>query len=390
MTTRVCVLLSVVVVLAALLLGSCGHYICSKGATFGGSTCSGSSGGLGTGGSGGTAAAFAFMEDQGIIYGASLDTSGNFALIPNFASPGQTLSGIGGMVIVQKKWMYIALTGGLAIQAYSINGTTGALTKISGSPYSSSDSTAITADPAGKFLFLCGQDNDHVSVFSINQTDGSLTLAGTGVSAGLGFAVNSSTDGLGQYLYVTQGNLGNAVAVFKINSDGSLTPAAGNPYSVTIAQLRGEPTGKFMLGITGNGANNGFTADNNVYVYPINSDGSLGQYTKYSTKNTPATFAVHPSGKLVYTFNGTVTGATAVEGFTLDSTGKLTELTSSPFTTMVANAGLIDDNGTYLFLHPGTSVSVQGINTTTGALTAIGQPITGIGGTEGWAVTDPH
>jgi len=387
MTTRVCVLLSLVVVAAALLLGSCGHYVCNEGATFGASTCSGSGGGIGTGG-GGTAAAFAFMEDQGTIYGASLDTAGTFALIPNFVSPPQTLSGIGGMVIVQKKWLYVALTGSLQVQAYSINGTTGALTAISSSPYSSSDSTAITADPAGKFLFLCGQDNDHVSVFSINQTDGSLTLVGTGASAGLGFAVNSSTDGLGQYLYVTQGNLGSEVAVFKINSDGSLT--AVGLLSIAIAQLRGEPTGKFMLGITGNGANNGFTADNNVYVFPINSDGTLGTATLFATKNTPASFAVHPSGKLVYTFNGTVTGATAVEGFTLDNTGKLTELSGSPFTSMTANAGLIDDSGAYLFLHPGTSVSVQGINTTTGALTAIGQPISGIGGTAGWAVTDPH
>ena len=79
-----------------------------------------------------------------------MDTSSNFTLIPNFVSPPQTRTGgFGGMVIVQKQWLYLAY--GSQIEAYSIDGTTGALTAITGSPfvYSGTEANSSTTDPAG-------------------------------------------------------------------------------------------------------------------------------------------------------------------------------------------------------------------------------------------------
>ena len=163
MVMKVRTLLSSVVVLATMWLVGCGHYTC--GITFGSSTCTSSGGGNGQGG---TPAAFDYFEDSGTLGGAILNTAGKFILIPNFVSPPQTLSVIGGMVIVQKQWLYMALTGGLQIQAYSINGGNGALTAISGSPFSSPDTDAITSDPAGKFLFLSGATSNQVTVFAIS------------------------------------------------------------------------------------------------------------------------------------------------------------------------------------------------------------------------------
>ena len=101
-------------------------------------------------------------------------------------------------------------------------------------------------DPAGKFLFLLGADADEVSVFTIDQTSGALTLVGTS-PVGVGFAEQATTDGLGKFLYVTAGNLGGSVAVFSIGSTGALTPVAGSPFAIRIAQLEGEPSGKFLL-----------------------------------------------------------------------------------------------------------------------------------------------
>ena len=392
MAMKVRVLLSSVVVLTTMWLAGCGHYVCST--TFGNSSCTAPSGGISQGGSGtGTPAAFDFFQDSGSLNAAIVDTSGNFDLIPNFVSPPQTLSGIGGMVIVQKQWLYIALTGGLSIEAYSIDGKTGALTAISGQPFSSPNTNAITADPAGKFLFLCGADNDQVTVFAINQTSGALTQVGS-FPVGVGFAEQATTDGLGKFLYVTAGNLGSQVAVFTIGPTGSLTPAVGSPFSITIAQLEGEPTGKFLLGVTGNGANNGFTSDDHVYVFSINqSTGVLTPVTgsPFATTFTPARLAVNPNGTLVYTFNQTVTGTSPMEGFQLNTTtGALTPLASSPFTAITAPAGVFDPSGAYLFMHPSTTLTAASVNTTTGALTSIGQPIPTAGNPVAWAATDPH
>jgi len=299
------------------------------------------------------------------------------------------------MVVVQKQWLYV--TNSTQIGAYSIDGTTGALTAISGSPflYSGTEAYSVTADPAGKFLFLTGANDDQVWVFAINQTTGVLTTVGS-FSTGIGFAAYPTTDGLGKFLYVTAGNLGTEVAVFTIGSDGSLAPILGSPFSISIARLEGEPTGKFLLGVTGNGANNGFTSDNNVYVYSVNlTTGVLTPVTNspFATKFTPATLAVHPSGTVVYTFNQTVSGTSPMEGFQFNTTtGALSELTTSPFTSLTAPAGTFDPSGAYLFMHPGASLTVASVNTTTGALSSIGAPIANAGNpvAQSWAATDPH
>src|ERR1700722_1583597 len=227
MAMKIRVLLSSVVVLTMMWLVSCsGHYTC--GITFGSSTCLPGPGGIGQGGGGntGTAAAFDFFVDGGEINTAILDTSANFGLIPNFVPPPLTTGGVGGMVIVQKQWLYVSL--GTSIQGFSINGTTGALTALTGSPFprNSPYSSAITADPAGKFLFLSAANDHQVAVFAINQTPGSLTMVGL-FPIGF-FAGEATTDGLGKYLYVTAGNLGTEVAAFAIGSTGSLTPVAGS------------------------------------------------------------------------------------------------------------------------------------------------------------------
>jgi 6-phosphogluconolactonase len=382
------------IVLVALWMAGCSHYICSNGATFGSSGCTVTGGGIGQGGNA-TAAAFDFFLNTGSIDGAMLDTSDNFTLINNFVGQGVPLGGaFGGMIVVQKQWLYA--TNSSEILAFSINSTTGALSAISGSPflYSGTEAYSVTTDPAGKFLFLTGANNDQVWVFAGDQTSGALTTVGA-FSTGIGFAAYPTTDGLGKFLYVTAGNLGGQVAGFAIGANGSLTPMAGSPFSISIATLKGEPTGQFLLGVTGNGANNGFTPDDHVYVYSVNqTTGALTPVTgsPFATTYTPATLEVHPSGKFVYTFNETVTGNSPTEGFQFDtSTGALTALGSSPFSTLTANAGVFDESGAFLFMHPGTNLTVASVDTTTGALTSISSPIAdGNPVTGSWVATDPR
>jgi 6-phosphogluconolactonase len=394
MEMRVRALLTSMVVLVTISLVGCGHYTC--GVTFGSSTCTPSGGtgpSQGGGSTNGTAAAFDYYFDVGALKAASLDTSNNFAVISNFVSPPQASSGIGGSLVVQRKWLYVALNGSLNIEAYSINGTTGALTAIAGSPYGSLDTNAITSDPAGQFLFLCGADDDEVSVFAINQTDGSLTQVGS-YPAGVGFAEQATTDGLGRFLYVTAGNLGSEVGVFSIGSTGALTAVAGSPFAISIAELASEPTGKFLLGVTGNGANNGFPSDDHVYVYSINQTTGVitpAPGSPFATTFTPANLAVHPNGTLVYTFNQTIISTSPMEGFQFNTTtGALTALGVSPFTSLTAPFGMFDQNGAFLFMRPGATLTVAGVDTTTGALTSIGTPIQTLGSAGNFVVTDPH
>lgn len=391
---RLLVGLVAVLVLAVSMVG-CGHYTC--GITFGSSTCgSGGGGGLGQGGGGNTIqnpAVFDYFVTLGGIDAAFVDTSNNFGLIPNFTDASTGLAPVDGMVIVHKKWLYV--DEGTKVSAFSINTATGALTPLTGSPFASSgtESASITTDPAGQFLFLTGANNAQVVVFAVNQTDG--TLASVGSFPTGFFAGDVTTDGLGKYLYVTEGNLGTQVAVFAIGTTGSLAPISGSPFPITIAQLRGEPSGNFLLGITGNGANNGFTTDNHIYVYSI--DQSTGAITPvagspFATVFTPANLQVHPSGKFVYTFNQNVSDVTSpTECYQINATtGALNPVAGSPFTVVSASNGVFDQNGTFLFTHPGTSLSVASVNTATGGLSSAAPSITGVGQSTAWVASDVH
>ncbi len=388
MSMKTRVLLSLIVVFTNLWMAGCGHYTC--GVTFGGSCSSSGGSGVGSTGSGqeGTPAAFAYYVNSGTI-GTILDTSGNFGLIPNYTPPSYTLSGgYANMAIVQKKWIYEP--GSLAVESYSIAKGTGYLSVISGQPFASPDDYKIFSDPAGKFLFVTGANNDEVTVFGIDQTTGFLTTVGS-YPTGIGFAAQAATDGLGKFLYVTAGNLGSQVAVFSIGSNGALTSVG--VLNISVAELKSEPTGKFMLGVTGNGANNGVGTDPHIYVYSVNQ--STGLLTPVSgspfvTTYIPGNLAVHPSGNLVYAFNYTVLGPSPMEGFQLNTTtGALTEVANSPFTSLTPYDGAFDQSGSFLFLHSIGSIAVSSVSTSTGALTSVGSSLSNTGDVA-WGVTDPQ
>ena len=391
MTMKVRALLGLLMLSAAILIG-CGHYVCK--ATFGSSSCAAPTGGLGQGGTG-NAAAFEFFVEQEIINAAFVDTSGNFNQIPGFQNPTATVTvpAIDAMVVVQKQWLYIAQ--GPKILAYSINGATGALTALTGSPFTSpeTETGGFIADPAGHFLFQSGANTHEVAVFAINQTSGALTVVGSPVPTGTNFAGDITTDGLGKYLYVTESNLGQSVAVFSIGTTGALTPIA--VQSIQIAVLKGEATGKFLFGVTGNGVNNTVLAnDPHIYIYSI--DQTTGTITQlglpFQTTNIPFDLRVHPSGPFVYAFTAgsNTTGDSAMEGYKFDTTGTLTAVTGSPFTALTVNDGVFDESGAFFFMHPNTSLTVASVDKTTGAITLIAAPITPVGLNQGFVATDPH
>ena len=174
-----------------------------------------------------------------------------------------------------------------------------------------------------------------------------------------------------------------------IAADGSLgAEIAGSPFvsGTGATDIALDPTGKFAY-VTNQNANT-------LSAYTINaSSGALTPVSgsPFATTYIPATFAVHPNGTLVYTFNKSVSGSSPMEAFQLDtSSGALTALSTSPFMTMTAFSGKFDQTGGYLFLHSTDTLAVASVNTTTGALTSLRAPVTGVGSAPAWAVTDPH
>src|SRR5882757_4110211 len=85
---------------------------------------------------------------------------------------------------------FIYLTDGSAVGGYSIDSTTGAVTPISGTPITLSNSLtllAMTADPTGKFLYVTAAEV--IYTFAIDVSNGALTAV-----PGSPFTVANSPD----------------------------------------------------------------------------------------------------------------------------------------------------------------------------------------------------
>jgi hypothetical protein len=236
--------------------------------------------------------------------------------------------------------------------------------------------------------------------------------APTTVSTGGFTPENLTTDGLGKFLYVTDGNPGfhdpnTGILAFSIstaNGNVSLTQI-GTIFTPAMWQVAGEPTGKFLIGTTGRSAHfDGGIDDDNLYVFSIQQTGaSAGALTEIGPFTTgtasPFSIAVQPNtnGNLVYSFSiqDSDFGFNPIEGFSISSNGTLTLATTASNISANGFWGQFDQSGAFLFPYSQT-VDQNNVVTTQigalsigsgGALTQIGSQVTLV--TPGfWAVTD--
>lgn len=385
------VLLSALALLAIMFLAACGGgYNCQV--TFGSSTCTPSGGGvtLGGGGSGGgsggggggggsSTTAFVFVINgtgSGEVVGYTDTGTATMEITNSFVPPATPPVDAGvGMTVAQKQFLYAAFGSTDQLFGWTIS-STGLLTQISTFPIALAhiasgtfDTNRVATNPAGTLLFVADSVQDEIFVFQIGS-GGALTAV-----AGSPFPVpfspgNMATDGLGAYLYITATSLnhtGSEVGAYSIGTGsnlGVLTAVAGSPFSLPLWQVAGEPTGQFMIGTTGqslalNGADNNF-----LYVFGITPSGpNAGALTAVSnspflTTYSPQSIAVQSDsgGNLVYSFglDDLGTAFNPAEGYTIDSTGTLTAVSGSPFSSAgVGNVGQFDQSGNLLFAYGG-------------------------------------
>jgi hypothetical protein len=412
--------LTMLTAFSAVLLSSCGYqYKCAV--TFGASTCTPSGGGIGTGGNAGANAAFVFnIVQKGSINGISL-TSGSSATlenIPNFQAPTVPQNDVSSaLVIAQKKFLYAAFPASQLLYGWTIDSSTGQLTAISGSPFTipwlggvvlndtGVNMTAVAVNPAGTLLFIAAAGNGAIAVYQIGS-DGTLTQAsGSPLSTGGFQPWNLYFDGLGKYLYVTTGpeGLGQQVAAYAIGSTGALTLVPGSPFAFNLWALAGEPSGKYMVGISGRSTPlNGLSNDSNLYAFSIQQSGSnagaLAEVagSPFATLYAPVNLAVQPNaanGTFVYSFSIASSGYNPIEGYALNTgTGALTVLSASPFANLSPSPwGQFDQSGSNLFVYSSLSgvarLGVLSAATGTGVLT---QPLASVSLSTGgyFTVTD--
>lgn len=343
-----------------------------------------------------TVPTFLFSAQLNTVSGFTLSATGAPSLVGSQAGPNSSLG-----IVVDKSasFLFVSDFQNGAVDAFTINPTSGALSAVTGSPFVASPAPGVggvAVDPSTKFLYVTQMNSSAVTAFTIAAGTGVLTpIPGSPFPAGK-TPIQALVDPSGKFLYVS--NLNDAmggISGYTINpTSGVLTAIAGAPFP-TQAGFPGPNhmaigAGDKFLYVAMSGTAN---ANHGISAFTVDpSSGALTQIagSPFPTGNDPQGIATDPSGKFLYTAN--IQDKT-VSAFTIDSSGALTVVSGSPFTTQAAPAALaIDPAGQFLFVGESANSGMEAfnINATTGALTAVtGSPFTTGGAVSGLAAGKP-
>ncbi len=166
---------------------------------------------------------------------------------------------------------YQTVSAAAQVAGFSVSATTGSLTSVGGSPFSTGFfPRTIAIDPAGKFLYATISSSfmgtsTSVYAYTIDPTSGSLTpVPGSPFTAGEN-PVSAAVDVSGRFLFVANNANtanGNSVSAFSISPDtGVLTPVPGSPFATSPFPLfvSTDPSGQYVyVGLDGSPGITGF------------------------------------------------------------------------------------------------------------------------------------
>jgi len=131
------------------------------------------------------------------------------------------------------KFLYVADSASGRVLGFSIGGN-GSLTTISGSPFAAGLGTSgLATDPQGALLFAANTGANTVSAYVIDGNTGALApVSGSPFATpgrGPGFMAAS-----GNFVYVVE-QITNDIAVYNIGSNGALSPVTGSPFNLPVS-----------------------------------------------------------------------------------------------------------------------------------------------------------
>jgi 6-phosphogluconolactonase len=263
------------------------------------------------------------------------------------------------------------------VGAYSIDATTGALTFQNAVPSGGDGPPFVGLDPQGKWTFVANYTSGSASVLPV-KADGSLGAAVTTVSSGA-LAHMVLADPSDRFVFVACKGADYVAQYVFDAATGTLTPNAV-PHMATAAgagprHLAFHPDGKVAYLVD--------ETDSTVSELAFDATaGTLSILHTVSTlpagftgTNTAAEVHVHPSGQWLFTSNR---GDDSIAVFPLDATGALGTPTFTKSGGTTPRDFSLDPAGAHLYAAnqgTGNVVSFR-FDTGSGALTAVGSPIT--------------
>ncbi len=174
-----------------------------------------------------------------------------------------------GLTAVNGQYLYASDTSSAEVFGYAINQTTGALSALAGSPFSTgplSVPTGLGAAPGSSTPFLYAADAGAIDGFSVDPMSGSPTpILGSPFASGTN--VWLAVDPLGKFLYSTDLNPPGGIFGFTIGSTGALSVVAGSPFLIPGQTVsNSQPVG---IVNTGTFVYAGLSATNQIAAFSI-------------------------------------------------------------------------------------------------------------------------
>lgn len=303
----------------------------------------------------------------------AIDASGNLSLMCDKVTSTATSNPVE-LAVSQNKFLYLFDATAAKIYAFSVaHGSSGALTPVSGQPFSISDSFQkshhIVADPLGRFVFVTNFEGNTIDVFMINPTTGGLAAAASSpfiISGPSHLAVVPA----GNFIYVSDSQTG-VINILSVDTAGQLTRTLSSPFLIPQTNdaaifALAHPNGKFL-----------FTANfKSVSAYTLDSNTAALTFAPGSPNDTFTTLNVQPfmaaldsSGKFLYVPDQFSAG---LLGYTVDpNTAALTLINGSPFSRGSILDVVANPLGPQMYVKGADgAINVFTGNTMTGSLTA--------------------
>src|SRR5215470_3546042 len=230
--------------------------------------------------------------------------------------------------------IYVSNAGSDDVSGFSVNPSSGSLTLVPGSPFAM-DAVAhgIKISPDGKFLAAALQSINAVAMFRI-ATDGTLApVAGSPFAGALvGALTSADINCSGRQLFAGTSGAATTVDVFDIATSGSLTPLPDSPFTPGFGDSSNvvllNPNERLLF------ASNPLSKS--VTVFSVASNGSLSPVagSPFAAPGSflPSGMAMDQAGKFLYVADGSV-----IYGYAVADGGALTSLPGSPFRTNPTN-----------------------------------------------------
>ena len=234
------------------------------------------------------------------------------------------------------KFIYVALYQGQIgnkIATFAIDGRSGAVTLVGSPIYTAAAPVGLSIDPAENFLYVAATHGS-VSVYQINDLSGELTEIDGSPYLVADSVSSVALDPSGRFAYVAESNFANG-------TESGCPPSPSNPYTTCIAVFAIDSTSGALTYIPGSSIMTGggamiidpsgkfayVAASNGIVAYAIDPrSGVLSAIGGEPTASAPGPLAIDPFGRFIY-----ATGANTISAYAIYLNGALKAVSSSPF-----------------------------------------------------------